>query len=212
MTVEASEDVVLERLVPDLESQGYDVFVHPNKQIVPDFLGSYQPDVIALGKDKNLAIEIKHANKRSERFLQDVAQRFEGQSRWEFRVVWVNPSEAGGGLELQSNETISSRLKELSRLLDAGFTEAAMLMSWAAFEAIGRKLMTKEFVRPQSPGRLVQVLAAEGHITPDESDALRQIADVRNRVIHGELTAAVTNEQVEAFAKILTSLAQRLTQ
>jgi uncharacterized protein YutE (UPF0331/DUF86 family) len=212
MTVEASENVVLESLVPDLKSQGYDVFVHPNKQMVPDFLGAYQPDIIALGKDKNLAIEIKHTNRRSERFLQDLARRFEGQTRWEFRIVWVNPSEAQSGLEPQSNEAISSRLKEISRLLDAGFTEAAMLMSWAAFEAIGRKLMTKEFVRPQSPGRLVQVLATEGHITPDESDALRQLADVRNRIIHGELTAAVTHKQVEAFVKILISLIQRLKQ
>lgn len=212
MTIEASEDVVLERLVPDLESQGYDVFVHPNKKMVPDFLGAYQPDVIALGKDKNLAIEIKQTNRRSERLLQDLARRFEGQSRWELRIVWVNPSEAQSRLEPQSNETISSRLKEVSGLLDAGFTEAAMLMSWAAFEAIGRKLMTKEFVRPQSPGRLVQVLATEGHITPDEGDALRQLGDVRNRVIHGELTAAVTHKQVEAFLKVLTTLVQRLKQ
>jgi uncharacterized protein YutE (UPF0331/DUF86 family) len=209
MSVETSEDVVLERLVPDLKSQGYDVFVHPNKQMVPPFLGTYRPDVIALRDDKNLVIEIKHTSRRAENVLQELAKRFDGQNRWEFRVVWVNPSETEGRLTPQSNEAISIRLKEISRLLEAGFTESAMLMSWAAFEAIGRKLMASEFSRPQSPGRLVQILAKEGHITPDEADVLRQLAEIRNRFIHGELTAAVDQSQVEAFIEILASLTQR---
>jgi uncharacterized protein YutE (UPF0331/DUF86 family) len=208
MSVEASEDVILERLVPDLKSQGYDVFVHPDRLMVPAFLGTYRPDVIALRDDKNLVIEIKHG-RRGETALEDLARRFEGQDRWKFQIVWVNPSETQAILAPQSDETISARLREISRLLEAGFTESAMLMSWAAFEAIGRRLMTEEFSRPQSPGRLVQVLAKEGHITPDEADTLRQLGEVRNRFIHGELTAAVDRGQVEAFIKILESLGQR---
>jgi uncharacterized protein YutE (UPF0331/DUF86 family) len=210
MSVEASEDVILERLVPDLKSQGYDVFVHPNKQMVPPFLGAYAPDLIALRDDKNLVIEIKHRSGRAENFLKDLAQRFEGQKRWEFRVVWINPSESQDRLTLQSQDTISARLEEISRLVDAGFIDSAMLLAWATFEAIGRKLMPKEFARPQSPGRLVQVLAQEGHITPDEGDVLRQLVDMRNRFIHGELTVAISRSQVEAFAKILLSLADNI--
>jgi len=210
MSAQATENVVLERLVPDLKSQGYDVFVHPNKQIVPPFLGAYAPDLIALRDDKNLVIEIKHRSGRAENLLKDLAKRFEGQNGWEFRVVWINPSESQDGLTLQSRDTISTRLKEISRLVDAGFIDSAMLMAWATFEAIGRKLMPKEFARPQSPGRLVQVLAQEGHVTPDEGDALRELVDMRNRFIHGELTVAITRPQVEAFAKILSSLANNV--
>jgi uncharacterized protein YutE (UPF0331/DUF86 family) len=207
MSVDAIENVVLERLVPDLKSQGYDVFVHPSKQMVPPFLGAYVPDIIALREDKNLVIEIKHRSGRAENVLKDLAKSFEGQNRWEFRIVWVSPSETEGDLTLQSGETISTRLKEISRLLDAGFVDSAMLMSWATFEAIGRKLMAKEFSRPQTPGRLIQVLAKEGYITPDEGDVLRQLADTRNRFIHGELTVEASRAQVESFVKILSSLA-----
>jgi uncharacterized protein YutE (UPF0331/DUF86 family) len=206
MSAETTENIVLDRLVPDLKSQGYDVFVHPGRQMVPPFLGTYIPDVIALRDDKNLVIEIKHRNGRSEDVLQELARRFEGQSGWEFRVVWVNPSETQDELTVQSRETIAKRLKEISKLLGAGFVESAMLMSWAAFEAIGRKLMAKEFSRPQTPGRLIQVLAKEGHITPDESDILRQLADTRNRFIHGELTVAASRSDVESFIKIISSL------
>jgi REase_AHJR-like len=210
MSAQATENVVLERLVPDLESQGYDVFVHPNKQIVPQFLGAYAPDLIALRDDKNLVIEIKHRTGRAENLLKDLAKRFEGQKRWEFRIVWINPSESQDGLTLQSRDTISARLREISRLLDAGFVDSALLTAWATFEAVGRKLMPKEFARPQSPGRLVQVLAQEGHLTPDEGDALRQLIDMRNRFIHGELTVATSRPQVETFAKILASLANNV--
>jgi uncharacterized protein YutE (UPF0331/DUF86 family) len=210
MSAETIENVVLERLVPDLESQGYDVFVHPNKQMVPPFLGTYVPDLIALRNDKNLVIEIKHRRGRAENVLKDLAKRFEGQNQWEFRVVWINPSESEDGLTLQSREAISTRLKEISRLLGAGFVDSAMLMAWATFEAIGRKLMPKEFERPQSPGRLVQVLAKEGHVTPDEGDVLRQLVDMRNRFIHGELTIAISRHQVESFVRILSSLAKNI--
>lgn len=210
MSVEASESVILERLVPDLRSEGYDVFVHPSKQLLPPFLGTYVPDVIALRDDKNLVIEIKHRSGPAESFLKDLAKRFDGQNRWEFRVVWVNPSETQDRLVPQSREAIMARLTEISELLDAGFVEPAMLTSWATFEAIGRKLMVKEFSRPQTPGRLIQVLATEGHITPDEADALRKLAEMRNRFVHGELSVAMTRPQIESFVKILSSLANSI--
>jgi uncharacterized protein YutE (UPF0331/DUF86 family) len=207
MSVEASESVVLERLVPDLKSEGYDVFVHPSKKLLPSFLGAYVPDILALRDDKNLVIEVKHRSGPAENILKDLAKRFEGQNRWEFRVVWVNPSETQEGLVPQSQEAIMGRLKEISELLDAGFIEPAMLTSWATLEAIGRKLMAKEFRRPQTPGRLIQVLAAEGHITPDQADELRTFAEMRNRFVHGELSVAVTRPQIESFVKILSALA-----
>jgi uncharacterized protein YutE (UPF0331/DUF86 family) len=210
MSIETAENVVLERLVPDLKSQGYDVFVHPGRQMVPPFLGAYIPDVIALRDDKNLVIEIKHRSGHSENTLQELAKRFEGQSGWEFRVVWVNPSETQGSLAPQSRETIAKRLGEISSLLEVGFIDSAMLLAWATFEAIGRKMMAKEFSRPQTPGRLIQILAKEGHITPDESDILRKLADMRNRLIHGELTAAVNQSDVESFIRILSSLANSI--
>jgi uncharacterized protein YutE (UPF0331/DUF86 family) len=113
-------------------------------------------------------------------------------------------------LTLQSRETIAAHLKEVSQLLDAGFVEPAMLLSWAALEAIGRKLMAKELSRPQTPGRLIQILAREGYVTPDEADILRRLAETRNRFIHGVLTVEVSRLQVEAFVGILSSLSNNL--
>jgi uncharacterized protein YutE (UPF0331/DUF86 family) len=207
MNSEVAKEVVLERLVPELQSEGYDVFVRPSRRMLPLDFGSYVPDVVALRNDKKLAIEIQHNGDRSNSMPRELAKRLEELGDWEFRVVWVNPRETLEKLQLQSPAAITERLKEISGLLDAGFVDAAMLMCWAALEAIARKLTSGEFSRPQTTGRLVQVLASEGHITPDEADSLRQMADVRNRFVHGELTSAASRSDVEAFMRILSSLA-----
>jgi uncharacterized protein YutE (UPF0331/DUF86 family) len=207
MSAETARDIVLDRLVPELRSEGYDVFVRPRQQMLPSFLGPYAPDVIALRADKNIAIAFALGGGRSDDTLRELVKRFEGQRGWELRVVWVNPGETGQSLQPQTSEAISGRLQEISGLLGAGFVDSAMLMCWAALEAIGRNLMRDEFSRPQTTGRLIQVLAKEGHITPDEADRLRQVADTRNRFIHGELTTAANRSDVEAFMRILSSLA-----
>ncbi|WP_365948185.1 hypothetical protein [Tardiphaga sp.] len=61
---------------------------------------------------------------------------------------------------------------------------------------------------PQTQGRLVQVLAGEGYVTPDEADFLRRSASLRNRLIHGELSTHVDGSTVGTFLGILESLAE----
>ena len=209
MNVAAAEAIVFEKLVPELRSEGYDVFLNPGKELVPSFLGSFQPDLIALRDDKNLVVEVKtERSDSSPSGLDALAKLFEGQSRWELRVFWVNPIQDRNDPELQSDESISARLEEISRMRAAGFYDSAMLLCWATFEAIGRRLMHEQFSRPQTPGRLVQVLASEGYVTPDEADFLRRSALLRNRLIHGDLSAHADSNVVETFLKILDSLAE----
>jgi uncharacterized protein YutE (UPF0331/DUF86 family) len=209
MNVASAESVVFEKLVPELRSEGYDVFVHPGHDLVPAFLGSYQPDLIALRNDKNLVFELKAQSGASRsNNLETLTKLFEGQDRWELRIVWVNSSQDRDAPELQSDESISARLDEISRMLGAGFFDSAMLLCWATLEAIGRRLMHEEFSRPQTPGRLVQGLASKGHVTPDEADFLRISASTRNRLIHGELSTRVNRSDVEAFLEVLELLAE----
>ena len=65
-------------------------------------------------------------------------------------------------------------LSEVKQIAAEGHIEPAMLMAWATFEALARALLTKQFGRPQTPGRLVQTLAAEGYLTPSEADQCGQ--------------------------------------
>jgi uncharacterized protein YutE (UPF0331/DUF86 family) len=100
------------------------------------------------------------------------------------------------------------RIAEIRQLITTNNLSPALLLAWASFEAVGRMLAPDQFQRPQSPGRLVQLLASEGYLTPTEADKLRTLATKRNTIIHGELQTAVSREDVEDFARILDTLSQ----
>jgi hypothetical protein len=59
--------------------------------------------------------------------------------------------------------------EELKTLIREGYSCAGLLMGWSTFEALGRTSMPDDFARPQSPGRLLQLLAQEGYVTPGEA-------------------------------------------
>jgi uncharacterized protein YutE (UPF0331/DUF86 family) len=67
--------------------------------------------------------------------------------------------------------------------------------------------MTEKFEKPQTPGRLIGLLASEGYLTPSEADRRRELAKARNALIHGELATQISNDEVRNFSAILTNLA-----
>ncbi len=75
-------------------------------------------------------------------------------------------------------------------------------MAWAAFEAAARRLTPAALARPQNPARLVEAMASEGYVTPDEADVLRHVGRARNEVAHGRLDLPVSREQVESLIAI----------
>jgi uncharacterized protein YutE (UPF0331/DUF86 family) len=207
---EAIEAETLQRLVPELEAEGYEVFVHPNKPLVPAFLGNFPPDAIARRADKNLVIEVLRQSPLASQKLERVAALLKGQENWELRVVWIESTKTQASLPVQGADEVDSRLAEISELAAARHVEAAMLLAWATFEALARGLLTKEFERPQTPGRLVQVLAGNGHLTPTEADQLRTLAEKRNRLIHGGLDVRVSENELQNFISVLEVMKAQL--
>jgi hypothetical protein len=49
----------LQTLVPGYEAEGFSVFLHPAREMLPPFMRGYQPDAIAVKDDEKIAIEIK---------------------------------------------------------------------------------------------------------------------------------------------------------
>ena len=86
----------------------------------------------------------------------------------------------------------------------------ALVMAWATFEAIGRALLPEQFQRPQTPGRLVEVLGSGGYITPEEADTLRAAIAIRNAVVHGQLNSTVDQKMLQGFIAILKTLVKLL--
>jgi uncharacterized protein YutE (UPF0331/DUF86 family) len=207
MSIETTtENEVLEHEVRRLEAEGYDVFVQPRPPQTPDFLGSFIPDAIAIGKDKKLVIEVKRNSLTADRALKELSARFAEQNEWELRVVLVSPRTAPITLPVQTPQQIEAAIREIKQLRDSGAVRPSFLMAWAALEAEARRLLGDQLGRPQTPGGVVQMLGQEGFLPPDEADAIRKLADVRNRLIHGELTVELSQASLDRLLGALGQL------
>jgi uncharacterized protein YutE (UPF0331/DUF86 family) len=210
MSNATTEFDVLQEMISDLEAEGYEVFLHPNRPILPGFLGDYAPDLIARRGDRNLAIEVIQKSQESVRKAKRLASLFSGRDNWDFKVVWITPTGRARLVQPQTRSTIRKRISEVRDLAENGHFGPALLLAWATLEATGRMLAASQFQRPQTPGRLVQVLASEGYLTPDEADHLRSLSDKRNKLIHGELQTRITRSEVTRFADVLDTLADMI--
>jgi uncharacterized protein YutE (UPF0331/DUF86 family) len=209
---EATEDQgLLDAVVARLQAEGFEVYVNPPEKDVPAFLrGIASPDAIGRRPDKKIIVEISRdtpaARERYKKMLDLVLPH---GKEWELRVYWANPSSAPKPVERVSKQEIERTIRSVEDLIAHENTSAALLMGWAAFEALGRALMPEKFRRPQTPGRLIEELAST-HLTPDEADQLRHLAKMRNALIHGGLQTKVDKQELKNFLDVLKTLADLL--
>jgi len=203
---DVAEREMLERMVPDLQAEGYDVYVRPNRPLVPALLGDFTPDAVAYRADRNLVVEVLQDSPEASATLSRLKSLLQGQDKWQLRVIWLSPSNENYDPGVQKVGAISARINEMRQLAASGHSEPAMLVGWATFEALARASMQDQLKRPQSPARLVHTLAADGVVTPREADLLRVLADKRNLLIHGDLQVRVTATELEEFAGILDTM------
>ena len=205
------EREILAQIVPQLEAEGYTVYLDPPRQLLPTFMAGYTPDAIALRSDKNLAIEIIVDGESTSARDRRLKERFENAKDWDLRVLYARPSSARSPLPIMDDGAIDSSIASAESLISVKQFNAALLVAWATFEALGRALSPKEFARPQTPLRLIEILAADGSLTPTEADLLRRLAATRNRFIHGSLDMTADLTELQKFIDILRTLRRMKT-
>jgi hypothetical protein len=206
MNVAEQSRQVIERLVPQLEADGYTVFVEPSRELLPPFMEGYVPDAIALGPKKCLAIEIIVEGARPPERIEYLKRRFQNEAGWELRVYFARPAGSHAILQPQPKAAIEDSLRAVESLVTDGQAAPALLLAWGILEALGRALFPEKFAGPQTPARLVEVLAADGQITPSEADLLRKLARQRTQLIHGDLEVAADPGEVRSFVGVLKML------
>lgn len=204
---ERLESEVLESVLPRYEAEGFDVFVHPSPSILPPFLQKYRPDAIAIGPEKKIAIEVMQSTPGSELRARELELAFAEHKDWELRIFYVSPRSSEKTLASISRSEIEAAIQQIESLLGAKQTQPALIMCWAALEAIGRALLFENLKKPQTPARLVEVLASEGYIAPREADFLRALIQLRNSAVHGQFDVSVEAEQISKFVSVLHALA-----
>lgn len=206
------EASLFDTLVPQYQAEGFDVFVNPSPSILPTFMRPYRPDAIALRSDRKIAIEVVHSKQEPSKKIDDLEALFKSHSDWEFRVFYIAPFASDGSPPAADAIAIASSIQRVRELKQAGHKLPALVMAWATLEAVGRALLPYRLERPQTPARLIEVLASDGILTPTEADVLRATIPLRNRIVHGAVGSDVDDKLLEKFIDALTAVSKFLTQ
>lgn len=192
------------RLLSDLRRQytdrGYAFIIEPGPENLPPFLGSYRPDAIALKPGANVAIEVlQRPRPATERPLTELRRLFDGHDDWEFVINHL------GSDPLQrliipaaSLADISRQMADVRMLAAQGQHRAAFVMAWSLLEAALHRIDSDGRKQPLMPGTVVQTLAMLGYIEPGLEQRIHPLIDLRNRVVHGDLGAEPSRDDVEA--------------
>jgi hypothetical protein len=217
MTSEAQllESNALRNLRQISEARGLKFYINPPREIIPEFLGDFRPDAIALGPEGGIIIEVKlRGSPASEKQLAAIARRVSGQKGWEFRAIYLNPTaDETPPIAKPTPEQLQATLREIEVLIKSGHPAAGFLTAWAALESLARLARgDSEAGRPRGlpPIQTIQILAEEGYLENEVADQLREMAKLRNAVVHGDLSVNVPAEQVEDLLRQLQVIASEV--
>lgn len=195
-------------LATDYAARGYQVFVDPQGDQLPEQLAQYRPDMLVRRGDETIIVEVKsrgalRKTEQTERLKRLIATI----PGWRVELVVVNP-ERDSGLEenqraLQPGEARSG-LEEAEKLLGSGHPEAAMLLGWASTEAVLRLVAERSAIRLRSadPAYLIKALATDGVIGREEYHRLSDALQVRNALAHGYKLHTLDRSQVADLLKL----------
>jgi hypothetical protein len=215
MHVATRERLVLERLRETYELQGYEFFIKPLPQMLPAFLGGFQPDAIALKPGDNHIVEVKFGRRAGEdRRLETLAALIAGQTDWQLKVFFEgeHPQDSLRFMP-PTRSQIESEIEEAAQLVQAGHPKAALLLAWSVLEALARARATQDGTLSQrlfSPAQTVQSLEMAGVIDRKTGQELRTLAQMRNLAAHGDLATEIGSEAVDDLLGLLRSLPGRV--
>lgn len=208
-TESGRENATLELIIPRLEEDGFEVFVRPPRSLLPQSLGLWEPDAVAVKGKKKIAIEVITGSRDRQAQLQGLREKLSDHPDWELRLVYAPPRIPEPVLPQESREVIGAHLARASSAFEIIGPAAALLTVWSAFEAAARAALPEELSKPQSASSLVEALAADDHITPEEAEALQRLVEFRNAAAHGQLDIPVTREDIDTLVDISRSMLNR---
>lgn len=200
------EDAVLEVVVPELEAEGFEVFLRPSGRMLPGFLKGTQPDAIAIGKQQKLVVQVVAGGVPTDARLENIRRLVAERQDWTLRVFYAPPPSSERAITVPSRTRIEKQLDRVAVAADEIGPAASLLAAWSAFEAAARALIPDDLRRPQPSARLLEVLAFEGYLSPDEADALRRLGQLRNEAAHGGLDVDVSQGDLNTLLDATRSL------
>lgn len=193
---DGAERQFIETLRARYEKDGFTFQAEPGLDQLPDFLAGYQPDAVAHKSGQYVAIDVRRGPGPSEPSLPAIRRLFDGHPDWRLHVaVMANDPLRTIAIRRADPAEIRAHDAEIRALYAAGHRRAAFVMAWALMEAALR-LTRDEAASANPPGTVVQALAMNGLIEPETERSLHALVALRNRIVHGDLAAEPTADEL----------------
>lgn len=218
-TAETERELLL-KLAEEYQRKGYQVAFEPGTEDLPSFLKRFRPNMIAVGSDESVVVEVKSRSsvEPDAEYIRSLAQAVEEQSGWRFEFVIVSLEDRNADTKLAiaaqkqedlGRQEIESGLQSVRQIV-ATHPESAMLYAWSLTEAALRLLAKKEEIglRRFDSLYVLKELVYEGVISRSDYQVLTSMLSLRNAIAHGfkvaQLTSATICELVDVAEHLLS--------
>jgi hypothetical protein len=202
-------------LAEEYRSRGYEVIEEPSPAQLPDFLSGYHPDLLVRKDDEATIVEVKsRSSLAKDPRIRELARLLQAKPHWNFELVVVGEGEqfnAPEGARPFEREDILRGIEAAERLLESGFSEAALLIAWSTSEATVRLLTEEEGIildRP-NPLYILKQSVMNGVISRDDYNFLANAVKYRNALVHGfkpiDFDPALVKDLIRATKRLLHS-------
>jgi hypothetical protein len=202
-------------IAEEYRSRGYEVIEEPSPEQLPDFLSGYHPDLLVRKGDEAIIGEVKsRSSLAKDPRIRELARLLQAEPHWNLELVVVGESErfhAPEGARPFDRGDILQRIEAAERLLESGFSEAALLLAWSTSEATVRLLTEEEGIildRP-NPLDILKQAVMNGVISRDDYNFLANVVKYRNALVHGfkpiDLDPALVKDLLRATKRLLHS-------
>ena len=183
----STEESHLYDIAEEYKQRGYKVTISPPPNRLPKFLGNFRPDIVAVGPNESVIVEVKSSNKvRGTDYWRKLSSIVQQHPGWRLELV-VNDASRSQKQETINKELINERLQEGQQLSKQGMLAASLLITWSAAEAAMRLASKKyEIDLPDlRPATVISRLYSDGLLERSEYDFLLDCMRLRNAVAHG---------------------------
>lgn len=183
----------IKELAREYEEKGFQVFIEPKKDLLPEFLKDYQPDLILKKGEINIVVEVKTSETiKSSEYLKELSARINSLENWKFELVITNPRVKDNLRNNRYQEfsllELENRLNKVSNSIDKNFLEPHFLYAWSLFEASSRAILKADQPKSErklSPTANIKQLYSYGIIGRIDYEWLNKISHIRNHIVHG---------------------------
>jgi hypothetical protein len=162
--------------------------------------------MIARGDSETVIIEVTTSSSlQKQTKLAQLAAQVELLPNHRFELATVSTRVSEGQLNIEQS-VICNRCKDAAKLIGQGFIDAALLLTWSAAEGMLRLLAQREgleVIEKDPPLKVLRTVYASGLLEREEYDLILQIAQVRNEVTHGFVSAKVNATQILSVTHLI---------